>query len=292
MSVENKSARSPYRGVTAEMHRRNGGRRAVVVAATLVLAGCATLAPGFYDSARLDDPLLGGCAWSGRFRSPIVYQESDHIRGYFEAADLAAYRQAIPPPFTMPERPLIRVTVLDFYGMANGPVYLESEISVLALHKGQPGWFVLTMPVTDGDACWGGRTALGTPKVMRRITLERGADRYVGTSYARGGRVPELTLTLDAGESTEAAREVLHFVSPFPELMLLRGRVVKLGGGRGPVYDLERTAPSVWKVRLGQARLEFPREPDSLLHRLGVGRPLAAYWARLRFLYSLTPRWE
>src|SRR5207237_9449182 len=132
--------------------------------------------------------------------------------------------------------------VFDFYGMENGPTYLESEVSVLALDQGKPGWFVLTMPVTDGDACAGGRNALGTPKVTRRITLERGAERYVGTSYARGGRVPEFTLTLDVGEPDETAREVLRFVYPFPDLYLLRGRVLKVGGGRAPVFGLAGAA--------------------------------------------------
>jgi hypothetical protein len=266
----------------------------VIIVAALALAGCATglsgSATGLYDSAKVDDPVLGDCVLSGRYKSPIVYQESDHIRGYFEPRDLAAYRQALPARFAMPERPLIRVTVLDFYEMANGPLYLESEISVLAVHQGQPGWFVLTMPVTDGEACLRGRNGLGTPKVMRRITLEREAARYVGTSYARGGRTPELTLTVDVGELDDAARDVLRLVAPFPDLMLLRGNVVKLGGRAQPVYELERVAPNVWKVRLGHARLDFPRDPDNVLHRLGVGRPLAAYWGQVRYRYTLTPR--
>jgi acetoacetate decarboxylase len=254
-------------------------------------AGCVTVAPGFYDAARLDDPNFPRCAWSGRFKSPVIYQESDHVRGYFAAADADAYRRAVPAQFAVPPHPLIRVTVLDFYEMVNGPVYLESEVSVLALHKGQPGWFVLTMPVTDGDACGGGRDALGTPKVMRRVTLERGDRRYVGTSYARGGKVPDFTLTLDVGDADQAARDVLREVSAVPDLMLLRGRAITLGGGRQPVYELERAAPGIWKVRLGQARLDFPREPESLLHRLGVGRALAAYWGQVRFRFSLTPRY-
>ncbi|HEY2993624.1 MAG TPA: acetoacetate decarboxylase family protein [Methylomirabilota bacterium] len=263
-----------------------------VWAAALAVAGCASVAPGFYDAAPLDDPNFPRCAWSGRFKSPVIYQESDHIRGYFAAGNLAAYRQAVPARFETPARPLIRVTVLDFYEMVNGPVYLESEISVLALHKGQPGWFVLTMPVTDGDACGGGRDALGTPKVMRRITLERGATRYVGTSYARGGQVPEFTLTLDVGAADQPAREVLREVAAVPDLMLLRGRPVTLGGGRQPVYELESALPDIWKIRLGQARLDFPREPESLLHRLGVGPALAAYWGRVRYRFSLTPRYS
>jgi len=259
-------------------------------AALLFLAGCAPVATGLYDSAPIDERGMASCRWSGRFNPPVIYKESDFIRGYFEPTNLAAYRQAIQAPFTMPPRPLVRVSVLDFYGMENGPIYLESEVSVLALHEGQPGWFVLTMPVTDGDACAGGRNALGTPKVMRRITLERQAERYVGTSYARGGRTPGFTMTLQVGEPGEAAREVLRFAAPFPELNLLGGHVVKLGGGLRPAYDLERVSPAIWKVRLGEAKLDFPADPEGLLHRLGVGRPLAAYWGQLRYRYSITPR--
>ena len=262
----------------------------MLLAAAVALAGCAIGAAGFYDPAPLDDPVLGRCAWSGRVTGPFVYQESDLIRAYVEVGDLAAYRRAIPAPFAMPERPLVRVSILDFYAMANGPAYLESEISVLALHEGQPGWLVLTMPVTDGDSCGGGRAAWGYPKIVRRVSLERDADRYVGISYARGGRAPELALTVDAGEPGETAREVLRFVHPFPNLTLKDGRIMKFGGLRQPVYELERAAPNVWKVRLGRGRLEFPREPENLPHRLGVGRPLAAYWARLRARYSITPR--
>ena len=264
--------------------------RTTVCAAALALAGCVAVPSGFYDSAPRDDPILGNCVWSGRFRPPVVYQESDQIRAYFEPGNLAAYRQAIAGAFAMPERPLIRVTVLDFYEMENGPIYLESEISVLVLHDGQLGWLVLTMPVTDSDACGGGRNALGTPKVMRRITLERQATRYVGTSYARGGQAPELTMTVDVGEPGEAARELLRFVAPVSEIYILHGRVVKYPGRRIPVYELESAAPGIWTVRLGQARLEFPRDPDNLLHRLGVGAPIAAYWGRMRLRYSITPR--
>jgi Acetoacetate decarboxylase (ADC) len=276
-----------------QANKGDGTMRALVglIGLCVVFAlGCAPLAPGFYDAAPIEDPGLANCLWSRRFNPPIVYQESDFIRAYFEPADLAAYRQAIPAPFAVPPRPLVRVSVLDFYEMVNGPLYLESEISVLAFHEGQPGWFVLTMPVTDGDACAGGRNALGTPKVMRRITLERGANQYVGTSYARGGRMPEFTLKIDVGEPGEAARELLRFVSPFPDFYLLRGRVLKFGGLPRSVVELESVAPGVWKVRLGHARLEFPREQESLLHRLGVGPPLAAYWGQMRLRFTITPR--
>lgn len=270
------------------------------VVAALALAGCASAAPGlhvagsgaFYDPGPLDDPVLGRCAWSGRVTGRFVYQEQHLIRAYFEPADPAAYRRAIPAAFAMPERPLVRVAFLDFYEMASGPTYRESEVSVLALHEGQPGWVVLTMPVTDGDSCGGGRSTWGYPKVVRRVTLEGGPDRYVGVSYAPGGRAPEFTLTLElAGPAPgEEAREVLRFVSPFPNLTLRAGQVMRFGGSRQPAYELERAAPSVYRVRLGHARLGVSEEPDTLLRRLGIGRPLAAYWARVRARYSITPR--
>jgi hypothetical protein len=262
---------------------------ALTLAAAAALAGCASAA-GFYDAAPIDDPELASCVWTRRFTPPIVYQESDFIRAYFEPTDLAAYRQAIAPPFLMPPRPLVRASVLHFYEMVNGPVYLESEVSVLVLYEGQPGWFVLTMPVTDGDACAGGRNALGTPKVMRRITFERGDGQYTGTSYARGGRTAEFTLKLAVGEPGAAARETLDFASPIPDFYLLRGRVLKVGGLPRSVVELPAVAPAIWKVRLGEAQLDYPREGQSLLHRLGTGRPLAAYWGQMRYRFSITPR--
>ena len=261
----------------------------VSLVAAFALAGCATAAAGLYDSAPLHDPSVGSCDWSGRQR--FVYQESDRISAIFEARDLEAYRRAIPAPLTMPGRPLIRVSVIDFYEMASGPTYLESEVSVVALNEGQPGWFVLTLPVTDGDSCGGGRRFLGFPKVVRQITLDRLPDRYVGVSYAPWGRKMELTLILQVAEPGPEAREVLREVAPFPTLTLKDGRVLRFGGGNStPAYELERVNPAVWKAQLGHARLEFPHEPESLLHRLGVGQPLAAYWVRFRARYAIRPR--
>ena len=199
----------------------------------------------------------------------------------------------LPASFAMPERPLVFVSVIDFYGMINGATYLESVISVLGLHEGRPGFYIVSMPVTDGDSCAGGRNAFGFPKVVRRITLEGRSNRVVGVSYAPGGRVPEFTLALDGAGGTpgEESHDVLRLVAPMPTFTLHQGRVLRFGsfsGGR-PAYDLERTWPTVWKVWLGHPSLEFSREPDHLLHRLGVGRALAGYWARTRWRSSITP---
>ena len=150
---------------------------------------------GFFDAAALDDPAFGRCAWMGR-SPPFVFQESDYIRGYFEPTNLAAYQQALPRPFGMPARPLIRIGFLDFYDMASGPTYLETEVAILGMDGTQPGWVVLTLPVTNGPACIGGRDLFGLAKVMRRISFVRAADRYTGTLYTRGAEKVDFTLTV------------------------------------------------------------------------------------------------
>jgi len=239
---------------------------------------------GFYDVAPLDDPSVGRCDWLGR-ASPFVFQENDYIRGYFEPANLAAYRQAIPAPFTMPQRPLIRVTFLDFYDMASGPTYLETEVAVLGMDGAQPGWVVLTLPVTNGVACIGGRQLFGLTKVVRRITLERATDRYVGTLYARGGTKPDVTLAVDIGEPDKGAPELLRQYGIYPQFGLLQGRVLRFAGSGTSFAELARRGD--YQIRLGRARLDFPREQENLLQRLGVGPPLAAHWSRTRVRYTI-----
>jgi len=261
-------------------------RPLALIGATAALVACSSL----HDAAPVEDPALPSCVLSGRYNPPMVYQEGQLMRAYFEPANLGAYRRALAPAFSMPPRPMVRVSVLDFYEMANGPTYLESEISVLALYGSEPGWFVLTMPVTDGHACAAGRRALGTPKVMRRITLEQEGDGYKGVSYALGGRTPEFTLRVLPGASADAAQNIVDYASPIQEFHLLRGRVVRIGSLPRSVVELAASAPTVWTVRLGEARLEYPRETGNLLQSLGIGEPLGAYWARLRYRFSITPR--
>jgi hypothetical protein len=239
---------------------------------------------GFYDVADLDDPAVGRCDWLGRAK-PFIFQESDYIRGYFEPANLAAYRQALPAPFTIPERPVIRVSFLHFYEMAEGPTYLETEVAVLGVDGGQPGWVVLTLPVTNGVACIGGRNVLGLAKVVRRITLERSPEQYVGTLYARGAEIRDITLTLDIGESNPGAAEFLRQYGAYPQFGLLEGRVLKYGGSGTSFTELARRGD--YQVKLGRARLEFPREQANLLQRLGIGAPLAAHWSRVRARYTI-----
>ncbi len=260
-------------------------RRGVLVAA-LALAACAP-ATSMTGPA---GPIPERCAWTGRYPGAWVFEEEERIVAYFAPTNLEEYRRTLPGAFAMPERPLVRLSVIDFYGMSNGATYLESEISVVGLHRDQPGFFVVTMPVTDGDSCAGGRFGWGYPKLVRRITLERQRNRYVGVVYASGGQVPELTLAFDAvgGNPGGPAMDVLGLVGPMPNFTLKDGRVLSFGGGRRPVQQLESWAPTVYRVSLGRATLELPREPEHLLRRLGIGQPLAAFWLRQRARYSIS----
>jgi acetoacetate decarboxylase len=241
---------------------------------------------GFFDAAQLDDPAFGRCAWMTR-TGPFVFQESDYIRGYFEPTNLAAYRQALPVPFTMPARPLIRIAFLDFYNMAQGPTYLETEVAILGMDGTQPGWVVLTLPVTNGPACIGGRDLFGLAKVMRRISFVRAADRYVGTLYTRGAEKVDFTLTVASGEPGAAARELLRQYGVYPQFGLLKGKVLRFGGSGTSFTEL--AARGDYQIKLGTARLDVSPDPDSLVNRLGVGAPLAAHWSRIRVKYSIKP---
>ena len=109
---------------------------------------------------------------------------------------------------------------------------------------------------------------------MRRITLERATDRYVGTLYARGGTKPDVTLAVDIGEPDKGAPELLRQYGIYPQFGLLQGRVLRFAGSGTSFAELARRGD--YQIRLGRARLDFPREQENLLQRLGVGPPLAA----------------
>jgi acetoacetate decarboxylase len=241
---------------------------------------------GFFDAAPLDDPAFGRCAWMTR-TGPFVFQESDYIRGYFEPTNLAAYQQALPRPFGMPARPLIRIAFLDFYDMAQGPTYLETEVAILGMDGTQPGWVVLTLPVTNGPACIGGRDLFGLAKVMRRISLVRAADRYTGTLYTRGAEKVDFTLTVDIGEPGTAGRELLRQYGVYPQFGLLKGKVLRFGGSGTSLSEL--AARGDFQIKLGTARLDVSPDPNSLANRLGIGAPLVGHWSRIRVKYSIKP---
>ncbi|MCX7362594.1 MAG: acetoacetate decarboxylase family protein, partial [Alphaproteobacteria bacterium] len=194
-------------------------------------------------------------------------------------------------PFTLPDklslRPMIRVAFSDHHDMAEGPAHREAEVAMLGMDGAQPGWVVLTSPVTNGAACIAGRQLLGLPRIVRRVTLERSTGRHVGRVYAVGGERPLATLTVDTGDPVESTRELLRQYGLYPQFALLSGRVLKYVDPGLSYAELAHRAD--YEIKLGRARLDVSPEPDNLLRRLGVGAPLAAHWSRIRARYTITP---
>jgi hypothetical protein len=226
-----------------------------------------------------------------KYEGALVYLESDRICAYFEVQNLKAYEKLLPRMFKMPERPLCQVYFSDNYKMENGPTYLLSSVSILVNHEGNLGWYILTMPETHEEPVRRGVVTWGYPKIVRRVTLERSGEEYVGTSYEKDGRTVEFKMTLRIEKTPLGTEEkqLYDFISPFPSLTIKNEKVHKFGGSRTPIYNLEKTAPKVWKIKLGEASVEYPNDPKNLLYRLSLGRCITGYWGELKYRYSIAP---
>jgi len=228
---------------------------------------------------------------------PHVYLEKEQIFAYFEVTNLDEYKKMIPSIFSMPERPLCRVSVVDFYQMEAGPPYLESTIEILVKYKKFQsekeilGWYYLEVPVTTENALWG-RFVSGFPKVVRKVTFERYENKYVGTSYGRDGKTPALKLVLESRkvELNPDEKSFLDFILPFPSFTIKDGKVRNwgvFGGGKYKIYELEKVAPQIWNIKFGGCSIEYPNDPKNYLYRLGIGKFITGYWLKMKYRYSL-----
>lgn len=234
-------------------------------------------------------------------RSPVrqIFLENEQITAYFEVTNLGEYKKMIPSIFSMPERPLSRVSVIDYYKMEAGPPYLESMIDILVKYKKPQsekenvGWYHLEEPVTTENALWG-RFIYGFPKVVRKITFERHEDRHVGTSYARDSKTVGFKLMLEAKktELTPDEKSFLEFISPLPTLTIKDGGVftwAPLGRGKYRIYELEKSIPQSYNVKFGDGSIEYGNDPMNYLHRVGVGKFITGYWVKQRFRFETKP---
>jgi hypothetical protein len=249
-----------------------------------MVSGCASAPPRLPFTPH-------ACAWTRRYPGPWVFLAQDSLTAFFDVGDVAAYRQLVPAGFGMPPRPVLRLSVIDFHTMENAPPYFEAVVAILVQHDAVPGFYVVTMPVTDGDSCAGGRSAWGYPKIVRRVTLESSGHTALGTLYAEDAVTPEFTLAFAPGGSpSPEVASFLRLVSPMPNLSRQAGRVRAFGGFSNPIYDLERVNPATWRVALGDATVTFPNVPGNLLAQVGAGRTIAAYRLQQRLRYSIAPR--
>ena len=228
-----------------------------------------------------------------------IYLEQESIVAYFEVTNINEYKKLIPSIFTMPERPLCRVAVNDFYKMESAPPYLESIIQILVKYKKSQSekeilaWHFLEMPVTTEEALWGRFTA-GYPKVVRKVTFEGYANKYVGTSYGRDGKTVALKLILELKKAklTPDEKSFLDFISPIQHLTIRDDKVFKFaafGGGKYKIYELEKVDPKIWKIEFGDCSIEYPNDPKNYLYRLGIGKFITGYWLKLKYRHTLDP---
>ncbi len=226
-----------------------------------------------------------------KYEGALVYLESDRICAFFEAQNLIEYQKLMPTIFKMPERALCQITFSDNYKMENGPTYLLSSISILVNHERKLGWYILTMPETHEEPVRRGVNAWGYPKIVRKVTLESSGDKYIGTSYEKDGKTVEFKLTLEVDKMLLSSehKQFYDFISPFPSLTIKASRVYRFGGSQTPVYNLEKVAPRVWKIKLGEASVEYPNDPKNLLYRLSLGKCITGYWGNLKHRSSVIP---
>jgi len=222
-------------------------------------------------------------------RSPVkhIYLESEEIFAYFEVTNISEYKKLIPSIFGMPEKPLCRVAVRDFYKMESGPPYIKSMIDILVKYKKSPNekeisvWYCLEMPVTTEDALWG-RFLYGDPKVLRKVTFERYENRYIGTSYGRDGKLPMLKLILEVRkvELTPDEKSFLDFVTPIQAVTIKDDKLFWWAGIKYKIYELEKIAPRNFKVKFGDCSIEYPNDSKNYLYRLGVSKFIVGYWSK------------
>lgn len=132
---------------------------------------------------------------------------------------------------------------------------------------------------------------------MRKVTLERHENRYVGTSYARDGKTVALKLKLEMkrAELTPDEKGFLGFISNIPSLSIKDGKVLKwapVGGAKYKIYELEKALSKVYEVRFGNCSIEYSQDPKNYLQRLGVGKCIAGYGLKQKNRYESKPSME
>lgn len=227
-----------------------------------------------------------------------IFLEKESIIAFYEVTDIGAYKKLIPNIFSMPDRPICRVEVVNFYKMESAPPYLEATVAILVKFKRpQSGeeilaWHFLALTVTSEEALWGRMG--GFPKVLRKVTLESIANKnkYVGISYARDGNTLALKMTFESkkGRPTQDEKRFLDFVSPILFLTIKDGKAINrgvVGGGKIKIYEFEKVAPQIWKIKFGDCSIEYPNDPNNYLACLGIGKFITGYWLEQKSRFKI-----
>ncbi len=114
----------------------------------------------------------------------------------------------LPRPLRPAAEPLAAAFVARYPETNFGVTYNEGALFVAAEHRGERGWYCLSMPVDDDTAMIGGRESHGFPKKMAdRITLDRDGPHVAG-SVVRNG----VELLRIEGEFVDPQRPDVHLL--------------------------------------------------------------------------------
>jgi hypothetical protein len=163
------------------------------------------------------------------------FRKSRSVSVIVEPADLGLYRELLPAPFSMPERPLVSINVVDQLEVGPWPLtpYQLGSVSLRCSYEGEEGWHPITMPETKWVAVWTGRT-MGFPKyVADEIHLSPEGEGWVGEVTHAGELRLRLAFASDAnaalprwkkmGWSTDGPTLNLRPPSEGPAVKVVRG---------------------------------------------------------------------
>jgi hypothetical protein len=218
----------------------------------------------------------------GQSEPRYTYHEFDGIVIHYKTRDVAAYRALLPKVFEMPDEPLVRAFIIDYYKMdkATQP-YLEAAVYLLARYEGKPAWHCITMPVTSDEARIGGIYYLGYPKIMGDVTLKRGRSQYTGQLKLNGKTIMTITLDAEGHIVTSEEKQWFEQLKAIPQLNILNGKVYQprfgSGSGEKTLLELAELYPDKLQLKVGKSAIFLD--------------PIAAaeYSERLGRIFSIKP---
>jgi len=164
----------------------------------------------------------------------VGVRESVGINVFIDVADkdMELYRSFLPGALDMPEKPRLMIYLYNFMKTHPIPIeggYREAAVCMSArcsgdkhARPGKDGWHVLEMPVSSKPALWGG-LALGYPKFMADISLDRVGEEWIG-KVADNPRC-SMELTFREGDVSVPWKDDLDLSETF---YLLKGSPEKL----------------------------------------------------------------
>jgi len=203
----------------------------------------------------------------------FTYYEYDGVFVYYKTNDIDLYRSLLPKEFDMPEEPLVRVFVMDYYKMdkATKP-YREAAVYLLAGYRQKPGWVCLTMPVTSNTARIGGIIFQGYPKIMADVRFNREPSKYTGTLFLKNKTVLEVEF-ISGKDGAVSQKEEAWFkrFQGLGDFNFLNGKVFEPEfGGRENILEVSRAYPDKLAIKTGTARvMHYPEAAGGYSEQLG-----------------------